>query len=252
LGRDVAGGWGIYWRDGSAWNFGRGGDVRAPAFNYLKDVDYCSGAAIALPRGVWDALGGFDEHYLPAYCEDADLAFRVRAMGLRCVYQPRAEVVHHEGRSHGRDVAAGVKAYQVANQAKLRERWAGALAGHYDNAQNVLRARDRSFERPHILVIDHYVPKVDQDAGSRSVFSMIGALVESGWAVTFWPDNLHEDPDYTPLLQAMGVEVMYGPALAGRFGEFWGERADLYDAVLLSRPHVAERYLEVLRGGGRG
>jgi hypothetical protein len=45
---------------------------------------------------------------------------------------------------------------------------------------------------------------------------------------------------------------MYGPALAGRFGEFWGERADLYDAVLLSRPHVAERYLEVLRGGGRG
>jgi GT2 family glycosyltransferase len=195
---------GIYWRDGSAWNFGRGGDVRAPAFNYLKDVDYCSGAAIALPRGVWDALGGFDEHYLPAYCEDADLAFRVRAMGLRCVYQPRAEVVHHEGRSHGRDVAAGVKAYQVANQAKLRERWAGALAGHYDNAQNVLRARDRSFERPHILVIDHYVPKVDQDAGSRSVFSMIGALVESGWAVTFWPDNLHEDPDYTPLLQAMG------------------------------------------------
>lgn len=240
---------GIYWRDGSAWNFGRGGDVRAPQFNYLKDVDYCSGAAIALPRAVWDALSGFDEHYLPAYCEDADLAFRVRAMGLRCLYQPRAEVVHHEGRSHGRDVASGGKAYQIANQAKLRERWAGVLAGHYDNACNVLRARDRSFDRPHILVIDHYVPKVDQDAGSRSVFSMIGALVESGWAVTFWPDNLHEDPDYTPLLQAMGVEVMYGPALAGRFGEFWGERADLYDAVLLSRPHVAERYLKALRGG---
>lgn len=39
---------GIYWRDGSAWNFGRGGDVRAPQFNYLKEVDYCSGAALCL------------------------------------------------------------------------------------------------------------------------------------------------------------------------------------------------------------
>jgi GT2 family glycosyltransferase len=240
---------GIYWRDGSAWNFGRGGDVRAPQFNYLKEVDYCSGAAIALPRAVWQALGGFDEHYLPAYCEDADIAFRVRAAGLRCLYQPRAEVVHHEGRSHGRDVGTGIKAYQLANQAKLAERWAGELAGHYANAQNVFRARDRGFDRPHMLVIDHYVPKFDQDAGSRSVFSMIGALVDSGWAVTFWPDNLHEDPDYTPVLQAMGVEVMYGAALSGQFAAFWAERAGLYDAVLLSRPHVAERYLDVLRAG---
>lgn len=159
-------------------------------------------------------------------------------------------MVHHEGRSHGRDTGVGIKAYQIANQAKLRERWAGALAGHYDNAQNVWRARDRGFDRPHMLVIDHYVPKFDQDAGSRSVFHMIGALVDSGWAVTFWPDNLHEDPDYTPVLQAMGVEVMYGPALAGRFAQFWAEREGLYDAVLLSRPHVAERYLEDVRGSG--
>lgn len=56
---------GIFWNDGSAWNFGRGGDARAPQFSYVKDVDYCSGASIAMPRKLWDELGGFDEHYLP-------------------------------------------------------------------------------------------------------------------------------------------------------------------------------------------
>ena len=33
---------GILWKDGSAWNFGRGQDPRNSEFNYLKDVDYCS------------------------------------------------------------------------------------------------------------------------------------------------------------------------------------------------------------------
>src|SRR5438045_4994761 len=47
---------GIVWRDGSGWNFGRGQDPRRPEFNYVKEVDYASGAAIAVPKPVWDAL----------------------------------------------------------------------------------------------------------------------------------------------------------------------------------------------------
>ncbi len=38
-------------------------------------------AAILVPTGRWRALGGFDEHFAPGYCEDTDLAFRVRAPG---------------------------------------------------------------------------------------------------------------------------------------------------------------------------
>jgi hypothetical protein len=41
---------GIIWRDASGWNFGRGQDPTLPQFNYVKDVDYVSGAAIAIPR----------------------------------------------------------------------------------------------------------------------------------------------------------------------------------------------------------
>ncbi len=69
---------GIIWSDGSGWNYGRLDDPDKPEYNYVKDVDYISGAAILLPLGLWNQIGGFDTRFAPAYCEDSDLAFEVR------------------------------------------------------------------------------------------------------------------------------------------------------------------------------
>lgn len=239
---------GIFWKDGSAWNFGRNGDPRRPEFNYLKDVDYVSGASIAMPRDLWETLGGFDPTFSPAYCEDADIAFRTRAAGRRTVYAPHSELIHHEGRSHGRDVASGVKAYQVANMKKLRERWGDTYAKeHFANGEDVFLARDRTGGKKHALIVDHYVPQWDRDAGSRSIFHIIRMFVDRGWQVIFWPDNLNEDREYVGKLQDMGVEVIYSAAYVNQFRRFMADNGKHIDCVVLSRPHIALHYYKAVR-----
>jgi O-antigen biosynthesis protein len=237
----------IVWRDGSIWNYGREDDPRKPQYCYRREVDYVSGAAIMLRRDLWDQLGGFDEHFAPAYCEDSDLAFRVRAAGSKVFYQPEAWVIHHEGVSHGTDLRSGIKAHQAINMPKLYARWQEALKrDHLPDGCRVMRARDRSLHRKVTLVIDHYVPEPDQDAGSRSILSIMEGLIATGRVVKFFPANGAETLGYTRALQRLGIEVLYRP-WCDDFGKWIAANGSEIDEVLLARPLVAEEFLGPLR-----
>ncbi|HAI46458.1 MAG TPA: glycosyl hydrolase family 1, partial [Stenotrophomonas sp.] len=105
-------------------------------------------------------------------------------------------------------------------------------------------ARDRSQLRKTVLVIDHYVPQPDRDAGSRTMDQFIGLFQKHGMSVKFWSDNLWHDPIYTPRLQQMGVETVYGPEHIENFEGWIAANGGCIDYVLLSRPHVAAKYVD--------
>jgi GT2 family glycosyltransferase len=235
---------GILWRDASGWNFGRGDDPDKPAYGYRKDVDYVSGACLMLRRPLWDQLGGFDERFAPAYYEDADLCFAVRAAGYRVVYQPASRIFHFEGVSNGTDLTTGVKKHQVYNQGVFAEKWQAVLeAEHFENAEHVVWARDRSARRRCVLVIDHYVPHHDKDAGSRSTFLYLQLLLAMGYRVQFMGANFFPHQPYTQALQQMGVEVLVGESIARDLDGWFAEHAPYIDEIFLHRPHVAEQFL---------
>jgi GT2 family glycosyltransferase/SAM-dependent methyltransferase len=238
---------GIIWNDASGWNYGRLADPSAPVYNYIREADYVSGAALLVRRADFMALGGFDPAYAPAYCEDSDLAFRLRDAGRKVLYQPRSVVVHFEGITHGTDLATGLKAHQVTNQARLRARWGAELsASHYPNGTHVMRARDRAHGRRVVLVLDHYVPQPDRDAGSRTMLAFMQALLGAGRVVKFWTDNGAYSAGYTEALQDLGIEVLYGVS-RGVFEDWVAENGADIDGVLLSRPDVSAKYIGPLR-----
>lgn len=237
---------GIIWQDGSAWNFGRFQDPNNPVFNYAREVDYCSGASIMVPKDIFNNFGGFDELYTPAYCEDSDLALKLRSRGYRVIYQPLSSVIHYEGITSGTDEKCGVKAYQVKNSAKLLERWKGLLASHQPAGTNVDKAKDRRMKK-RVLVLDHCVPTPNQDAGSVTVYNLLLLLREMNFQVTFIAeDNLLYLPGYTADLQRIGIEVLYKPyttSVQDHLREF-GNR---YDLIFFFRPMVAEKYMDLVK-----
>ncbi|MBQ9936529.1 MAG: glycosyltransferase [Lachnospiraceae bacterium] len=239
---------GIIWKDASAWNYGNGQDPEKPEFNYVRDVDYISGAAIMLSKKLWNKIGGFDEDFAPAYCEDSDLAFQVREQGYRVVYQPASVVVHFEGVSNGTDTSTGLKHYQIVNNDKLKTKWAHRLKDHYPNGECVLKAKDRCFgDKKTILFIDHYVPQFDKDAGSRTVYQYVKMFVKKGYAVKFIGDNFFKHEPYTTVLNKMGVEVLHGPWYAEHIFEWLEDNKDCIDYVFMNRPHISEKYIDFFK-----
>lgn len=64
----------------------------------MREVDWVSGAALAIRRRAFDAVHGFDPAFV-FYYEEADLCYRMRQAGWRVCFAPAASVTHIGGGS---------------------------------------------------------------------------------------------------------------------------------------------------------
>jgi O-antigen biosynthesis protein len=65
-----------------------------------RECSAVTGACLATRREVFDAFGGFDES-LGVDLNDVDFCLRLAGEGYRTIYEPSAELLHHESPSRG-------------------------------------------------------------------------------------------------------------------------------------------------------
>jgi len=237
---------GIIYSSGAAANFGRNDDATKPEYNYVRSVDYCSGASIAIPKKLFYEVGQFDTQYCPAYAEDVDLAFKVRAQGLNVLYQPLSKVIHYEGISSGTDTASGVKAYQVSNLKKIYENWHDEIQEHPAKGSKPFHERARDV-RARLLVVDSYTPKPDQDAGSAMTFEWLQNFKSWGYHCTYYPAHAPKpEPKYTEDLQRAGIKSLNTPHVKS-LEDFLKVEGDTFDVVLIFRITVFNSQIEAIK-----
>ncbi|WP_222565174.1 glycosyltransferase [Novilysobacter antarcticus] len=236
---------GIVFADGSGWNYGRFEAPDAPRHAFVREADYCSGAAIAIRRSLFAELGGFDSRYSPAYFEDTDLAFAVRAAGLKVRYQPAARVVHLEGATAGTDVRHGPKAYQIRNQETFADKWQAALTAQPAPGTDADRAALYRGKQ-NVLVIDAFSPRPDRDSASLRLLNLMLMLREEGAHVVFLPADRGHAGDYTREMQQLGIEVWYAP-FAQPLPTWLRKHGPRFDSVLVCRHYVMREVLPLLR-----
>lgn len=240
---------GIIWNDGNGWNYGRGKDPAMPEYNYVREVDYISGASIMIRTSLWNEIGGFDELFKPAYYEDADLAFEVRKHGYKVMYQPDSVVTHFEGVSNGTDLNSGLKKYQVENRKKFCAKWAETLKEQYKNGECIFKARERNFNKKVIVVLDQYVPTFDKDAGSRTTYLYLKMFLQKEYIVKFIGDNYanKEMEPYSSILRQMGIEYLYGTWYRNNIFSWIKANENSIDFFYMNRPHISEKYINFVK-----
>jgi GT2 family glycosyltransferase len=207
-------------------------------FAVPADVDYVSGACLAVSRTLWWELGGFDIRYAPAYFEDADLCLEARRRGYRVQHVPQARVVHLAGQSYGTDGAAAKDVAFAISQRTFRRKWGRELE---QAGAAVVFSGSALGAHGSLLIVDVQLPRPDTDGGSARMHDIVLALLADDWDVTLLPaDRITESPAAVEL-RARGVRVVDG--IAGAQAALTRAPA----AIMLCRPDPFTGYAMTLK-----
>jgi GT2 family glycosyltransferase len=136
----------ILWRDGLTTPRWIGEPPRPDQLGAAYPADYCASASLLVRRAAWDATGGCDEGFHPAYYVDVDLAMALRSHGYVVVCEPRSRVRHEKSGTSG---AAFRTFLSERHRERFVEKWSHDLQHQEPRADgpDALERAQRATER---------------------------------------------------------------------------------------------------------
>ena len=242
----------VIWNNGSTTHIGLGLRMDTERFNYLRDADYVSANGFLIRRSAWDAVGGFDDRYHPAYFEDVDLCMSLRDHGYRVLYEPRSLVHHLESQSTSRRYREFLLA---RNRAQFFEKWRHQLEQFGKPESSNPRAIEAGIQRARgnpgqLLVIAREFFLDDLQSGSSRLLTQMDTFGANGWAITLLlNEKCLEGLSYRrdrsgprDRLVELGVELSCEAPSA-----FLGRAAKNFDAIVLDDGQNSDDVFQAIR-----
>ena len=213
---------GVIWNDASALNYGHGDPYNHCGHcSFIREADYISGSSILIRGSLWRELGGFDQRYKTAYCEDCDLAMEVRAHGLRVLYQPDSTIIHFEHQSYADADATTQNELQKINSHILYEKWKEVLerdhmppetVSHINICHACRSVLPYMYERRRsgsmrVLFLSPYPLKLNEERHTK----LLAELRDRGHHIQYalLDSGLHEEADRAALRATWPCDMIY-------------------------------------------
>jgi glycosyltransferase involved in cell wall biosynthesis len=166
--------------NGNSVQVGKGQNPNSERFNSRKEVHYVSAACVALRKADFEKVGGFNFIYEPAYYEDVDLCFSIRALGLSVVYQPNSTVVHLESQTtSGLNNSFSIGGTVESNRKKFLDRWGKGKTPTFYESDGHKRIPSGGAQKKTIVV---YTPfELVFGGGEKYILSVAETFSKLGW-----------------------------------------------------------------------
>jgi glycosyltransferase involved in cell wall biosynthesis len=115
----------------------------------IQSFSAVTAACLVVRKSLYQQIGGLDEVHLKEAFNDVDFCLRLREAGLRNVWTPYAELIHHESATRGKNVSLERKERFRSEVAYMQQRWGEMLLNDPAYSPNLMLAReDFSFAWP--------------------------------------------------------------------------------------------------------
>jgi GT2 family glycosyltransferase len=123
------------------------------------ETSWASGFSLMVRRHAFDAVGGFDDHFFPLYCDDVDLSWRLRLAGWSIRHVPSAVVFHDKEIGPRGPIGWSPEAARASHLGRL---WLYRRYGRPDLERAFVEGLDRVADPVAASAIDEYRTRVSR------------------------------------------------------------------------------------------
>lgn len=235
----------IFWRQGTTRGYKRDELPSIPEVNFVRNVDFCSGAFLLIRKEVINKIGLFDDNYIPAYYEESDFCIRLHQAGYSVIYDPTVKILHYEYGSSPYGMAKkslqrNKLFFMQKNSEFLRKKF-------FASEENELYARDCRENSLKILYIDDTFPLPFLGSGFSRSNEIVNIMSSLGFLVTIFPLNKSKYKYYSINDFFDDAIELVSDVNLHDFENFIKNRANYYDVIWISRRHNMEKIEKLLK-----